>query len=181
MNMTGNMLLELARGSIAQRFGGPPVEHPANAAWLDQPGAVFVTLTIGSELRGCVGSATARRTLFEDVLDNAKAAAFEDPRFPPLTAAELASARIEVSVLSPLEKLDVETEAQLLEKLRPGVDGLQIAWGQHRALFIPEMWHQVSDPGTFLHYLKRKAGLPASGWQEGTRVHRFTAEAFAEP
>jgi AmmeMemoRadiSam system protein A len=179
--MTGTTLLELARGSIAERFGGPKVERRDGDAWLEQPGAVFVTLTVDGELRGCVGSSSARRPLFDDVMDNAKAAAFEDPRFPPLTVKELEKAKIEVSVLSPLEKLEVATEAELLAKLRPGVDGLQIAWGGHRALFIPEMWNQVSDPGKFLFYLKRKAGLPASGWQEGTRVHRFTAEAFVEP
>jgi AmmeMemoRadiSam system protein A len=179
--MTGDTLLSLARASIHERFGGPKVKRPKDAPWLDVQGAVFVTLTLDGDLRGCVGSATARRPLFEDVMDNAKAAAFEDPRFPPLTKAELERAKIEVSVLSPLEKLDVATEAELLKALRPGVDGVQIAWGAHRALFIPEMWNQVSDPGTFLYYLKRKAGLPAAEWQEGTRVHRFTAEAFTEP
>jgi AmmeMemoRadiSam system protein A len=179
--MTGDLLLGLARASIAERFGGPTVQRPADSAWLEQPGAVFVTLTLEGELRGCVGSASARRPLFDDVMDNAKAAAFEDPRFKPLTADELTRSRIEVSVLSPLEKLEVETEAELLKQLRPGVDGVQIAWGAHRALFIPEMWNQISDPGTFLFYLKRKAGLPGDGWREGTRVHRFTAEAFTEP
>src|SRR3954453_12212522 len=141
--MTGNTLLELARASIAEQFGGPKVGRPTDAPWLDVPGAVFVTLTLGADLRGCVGSPTARRPLFDDVMDNAKAAAFQDPRFSPLTEAELEKARIEVSGLSPLEKLDVVTEAELLSKLRPGVDGLQIAWGSHRALFIPEMWNQV--------------------------------------
>jgi AmmeMemoRadiSam system protein A len=179
--MTGETLLKLARSSIGESFGGPKVQRPDGHTWLDDPGAVFVTLTLEGDLRGCVGSAQARRSLFNDLVDNAKAAAFSDPRFPPLTAGEYPKSRIEVSVLSPLEKLDVATEAQLLEALRPGVDGLQIAWGPHRALFIPEMWNQVKDPAKFLFYLRRKAGMPTSEWLEGTRVHRFTAQAFLEP
>jgi AmmeMemoRadiSam system protein A len=179
--VNGDVLLALARGSIAERFGGPAPTRPADAGWLEVHGAVFVTLTIDDELRGCVGSAQARRPLFDDVIDNAKAAAFSDPRFTPLTAAELQQTRLEISVLSPLEKLEVETEEQLLAVLRPGVDGLQLAWGNSRGLFIPEMWHQVPDPKQFLMYLKRKAGLPIDGWASGTRVHRFTAEQFTEP
>jgi AmmeMemoRadiSam system protein A len=176
----GPVLLGLARDSIAERFGGPGPARPSDAAWLDAHGAVFVTLTIADELRGCVGSAQARRPLFDDVIDNAKAAAFSDPRFSPLTKEELSRTRLEVSLLSALEKLEVETEEQLLALLRPGVDGLQLSWGQHKGLFIPEMWHQVSDPKQFIWYLKRKAGLPTEGWISGTRVHRFTAELFGE-
>jgi AmmeMemoRadiSam system protein A len=175
----GDTLLGLARASIAESFGGPKVKRPDGAPWLDDPGAVFVTLTLDGDLRGCVGSSQARRSLFDDLVDNARAAAFSDPRFSPLTSPELPRARIEVSVLSALEKLEVLTEKELLQKIRPGVDGIQLAWGPHRALFIPEMWNQVADPEKFLFYLKRKAGLPPE-WIEGTRVHRFTAQAFGE-
>ena len=178
--MNGETLLQLARRSIAEQFGGPEPAHPPDAEWLDAPGAAFVTLRLDDELRGCVGSAQARRPLYEDVVDNAKAAAFMDPRFEPLTPEELQRTKLEVSVLSPLEPLDVETEEQLLQKLRPGIDGLQLQWGGHRALFIPEMWHQVPDPKMFLWYLKRKAGLPTDRWMAGTRCHRFTAKAFSE-
>lgn len=176
----GPTLLTLARRSIAEAFGGPKPSHPPDANWLDQPGAAFVTLTLDDELRGCVGSAQARRPLYDDVIDNAKAAAFSDPRFQPLTADELARTKLEVSVLSPLERLDVSSEAELLQKIRPGIDGLQLQWGHHRGLFIPEMWHQVPDPKLFVWHLKRKAGLPVNEWLPGTRVHRFTAVAFAE-
>ncbi|MBL8952537.1 MAG: AmmeMemoRadiSam system protein A [Myxococcaceae bacterium] len=179
--MNGDVLLSIARGSIAEAFGGPKPVAPAGEPWLDEQGAAFVTLTLDHALRGCVGSAQARRPLYDDVVENAKAAAFGDPRFTPLTADELARTRLEVSVLSPLEKLDVENEAQLLAVLRPGVDGLQLSWGAHRALFIPEMWHQVPDPREFVRLLKRKAGMPPHEWLPGTRVHRFTAQRFAEP
>ena len=177
----GQTLLKLARGSIAEQFGGPRPAHPPDAGWLDEPGAAFVTLRLDDELRGCVGSAHARRPLYDDVIDNAKAAAFSDPRFEPLTARELPRTRLEVSVLTPLEKLEVASEEELLQKLRPGVDGLQLSWGGQRALFIPEMWHQIPDPKLFVWHLKRKAGLPVNEWLPGTRVHRFTAEAFSEP
>jgi len=178
--MDGPVLLFIARGSIAEAFGGPKLERPPGHAWLGADGAVFVTLMLDDELRGCVGSAQARRPLYDDVVENAKAAAFQDPRFDPLTADELTRTKLEVSVLSPLERLDVETEEQLLQRLRPGVDGLQLSWGSHRGLFIPEMWHQVRDVRQFVTLLKRKAGLPIGEWLPGTRVHRFTASLFSE-
>lgn len=176
----GEVLLALARASISEAFGGPKPVMPSGADWLEEQGAVFVTLTLDGQLRGCVGSAQAHRRLFDDVVDNAKAAAFDDPRFQPLTADELGRTRLEVSLLSPLEKVEVATEDELLRKLRPGVDGLQLQWGYHRGLFIPEMWHKLPDPRLFVKHLKHKAGLDPDGWHAGTRVHRFTAEAFAE-
>ena len=179
--MNGPLLISLARASIAEAFGGPKPAKPADAPWLDAPGAVFVTLTLDDDLRGCVGSPHARRPLFEDVLDNAKAAAFSDPRFSPLTKDELPRTKLEVSVLSPMEKLEVDSEQALLAALRPGVDGLQLAWGSYRALFIPEMWNMVPDPKKFVWHLKRKAGMDPDAWMSGTRVHRFTAQAFHEP
>lgn len=177
----GKLLLAFARGTIAERFGGPPVIRPPGLPWLDELRAVFVSLKIAGELRGCVGQWAARFPLFEAVREAARNAAFADPRFSPLGEHELAELRCEVSVLSPLEPLEVHDEAELLLKLRPGVDGLVLSHEFRSALFIPEMWKQLPEPRDFVSWLKRKAGLPAHGWLTGTKAKRFTAEHWEEP
>lgn len=177
----GEILLGIARGTLNEAFGGPEVVHPPGEPWLDEKRAVFVTLTRFGELRGCVGQLEPRLPLFEAVRDAAKAAAFRDTRFPPLEAAEVPSLHLEISVLSPMEPVEVQTEAELLAKIRPGMDGIVLSWGGHSGVFIPEMWKQLPDPKEFLYYLKRKAGLPTGSWLSGTQVQRFTAEVFEEP
>lgn len=176
----GQLLLSIARGAIAERFGGPPVTRPPGQSWLDEPRAVFVSLKLEGDLRGCVGQLTARFPLFEAVREAARSAAFADPRFSPLNEDELPRLRLEVSVLSPLEPLEVKNEAELLSKLRPGVDGLVLTHEFRSGLFIPEMWKQLPEPREFVTLLKRKAGLPLHGWLEGTKVQRFTAQHWEE-
>jgi AmmeMemoRadiSam system protein A len=172
------VLLKLARDTLREAFGGPKVAEP-DGAWLHEKRAVFVTLHKHGQLRGCVGQLTPRFTLFEAVRHAAKAASFHDSRFAPVEPQELEHLRIEISVLSPLEPLDVATEEEVLAALRPGVDGLVLSNGIHSAVFIPEVWKELPRPEDFLSHLKRKAGLPQA-WQPGTRVERFTAEVFSE-
>lgn len=176
----GALLLAIARGTIAERFGGPPLQRPQGEPWLDEPRGVFVTLTLHGELRGCVGQLAARFPLFEAVREAALAAAFRDSRFFPLREEELPLVRLEVSVLSPLEKLEVASEAELLEQLRAGVDGIVLSHEFRSGLFIPEMWKQLPDKRDFLFHLKRKAGLPVHTWLPDTKVERFTAEHWEE-
>ncbi|MFT3839823.1 MAG: AmmeMemoRadiSam system protein A [Myxococcaceae bacterium] len=176
----GQVLLKLARETIAESLGGPKVEQPGDA-FLKAPGAVFVTLRDPSgELRGCIGSILAHRPLLEDVQHNAIAAASQDPRVMPVRADELPGLRIEVSVLSALEPLEVTSEEDALRKIRPGVDGIELSAMGRRAVFIPKMWDQLADTREFLRYLRMKAGLP-KGWADGTKLRRFTAETFGDP
>lgn len=175
----GHILTQLARASIARALG-EPVEAPPHPDWLDAPGAAFVTLTREGELRGCIGSLEARRSLAEDVEENARLAAFADPRFPPLSREEFADTRVEVSVLSPAEPLAFSDEADALRRLRPGVDGVILEYGRHRATFLPQVWRQLPDPRDFLAHLKRKAGLPADFWHPDIRLYRYTVEKYEE-
>lgn len=175
----GQLCVALARASIEEAFGGPKVQWPEGALFLNEAGACFITLREGDALRGCIGSVRARRPLYEDVGENAKSAAFEDPRFDALCAAELPRIRIEVSVLTPLEPLEAADEEEALRKIRVGVDGIHLSWGGRAALFIPAIWEQLPDARTFLQLLRRKAGLPDE-WLPGTRLQRFTAEKFEE-
>lgn len=187
----GAILLPLARGAIAARLdpAGPAArrtvpEAAADAAWLDAPGASFVTLTSGrapgGALRGCIGSLGARRPLREDVEANAVAAALHDPRFAPLTARELDDTVVEVSVLSAPAALPVADEAELLARLRPGVDGVVLSACGRRATFLPQVWEQLPDPADFLARLRRKAGLPADYWGRDVVVETYTVTAWQE-
>ncbi|MGC9348241.1 MAG: AmmeMemoRadiSam system protein A [Anaerolineae bacterium] len=182
----GRFLVRFARHTIAgalrdelptEESVDPPTER------LSQPGAAFVTLHTGAgALRGCIGSLMAHRPLIEDVRANALAAAFDDPRFPPLTLAELPNIVVEVSVLTTPKPLDYEAGQDLIEKLRPHVDGVVIQQGWHRATFLPQVWEQLPSPVEFLTNLCYKAGLPASTWRQGDlEVLTYRVQKFEEP
>jgi AmmeMemoRadiSam system protein A len=173
----GLTLLALARASIARSLGvqTPDLDIPP---WLQEPGACFVTLTQNGQLRGCIGSLAAHRALGEDVRANAVAAALRDPRFPPLTAAELARTRIEVSELSAMQPLAFSSEADALAQLRPQVDGVVLEYGAHRGTFLPQVWEQLPTPKDFMAQLKRKAGLSADFWADGVRLQRYTVNKW---
>jgi len=175
----GPILLAIARGAIAEELGltGPPID---TAPWLQEPGATFVTLKLQGELRGCIGTLTPRRSLHADVAFNARAAAFQDSRFPPLAREEFLQTEIEVSLLSPPEPLPCEGQAHLLAQLRPGVDGLLLEWGQWRGVFLPQVWQQLPEPKDFLAHLKQKAGLRPDFWDDGIQFSRFAVTCFRE-
>lgn len=159
--------------------GGPePAPYPS---WLVAPGAAFVTLTIQGRLRGCIGSLAPYRSLRDDVAGNAVAAAMRDPRFPPLTAAELERTRISVSVLSAAVPLPAADEATTAARLRPGLDGLVLEHHGRRATLLPAVWRTVPDPADFLVHLKLKAGLPPGWWSDQVRISRYVVAEVEEP
>ena len=145
---------------------------------LQQAGASFITLTILRQLRGCIGKLTATRPLIEDVAKNAFAAAFEDPRFPPLTAEEFDQLEYHISILNPAEDMEFDSEADLLQQLRPGIDGLILEDRDRRATFLPSVWESLPTASDFLQQLKRKAGLPADYWSNTLQMQRYTVEEF---
>ncbi|MDR1994270.1 AmmeMemoRadiSam system protein A [Azonexus sp.] len=179
MDELGTDLLRLARNAIGESFGVAPQPVAERPEWR-QPGASFVTLTRRGELRGCIGSLEAWRLLAEDVAANARAAAFRDPRFAPLTAGELAGIRIEVSLLTPAQLLPWHDEADALAQLQPHIDGVILSAGRHRATFLPQVWEQLPDPAAFLAHLKCKAGLAADYWGSDLRLERYTVEKWRE-
>lgn len=177
----GHILLPLARSAIARELGIAVPAPATAAAWLQQPGSAFVTLTRDGRLRGRNGSLDPVRPLREDIAANAVAAAFRDLRFKPLNAAELDNTLIEVSVLSALETLAAHNEAAVLAQLRAGVDGLVFRYGHHRSTFLPEAWSQYTDPAEFMAQLKYKAGLPPDFWDAGIELRRYTVACWREP
>jgi len=175
----GRVLLPIARSSISQALGRP---HAADqeSSWLMEQGACFVTLTQNGELRGCIGTLEAHRSLLSDVKANALAAAFRDPRFIPLVEHELDYTEIEVSVLSPMQALNFSGEQDALAQLQPGIDGVVFEYGAHRSTFLPQVWEQLPDTVEFMAHLKYKAGLKPAFWAEGVRLYRYTVSKWKE-
>ncbi|MBF0255605.1 MAG: AmmeMemoRadiSam system protein A [Gammaproteobacteria bacterium] len=175
------LLLRLALASLREGLSrGRPLRVDAAdyPEVLRTDAASFVTLNYQGQLRGCIGHLQAIQPLVKDVVDNAYAAGFQDPRFPPLSPAELANLEIHISVLSPAEPLRFDSEAHLLSQLRPGVDGLILEDGGHRGTFLPAVWQQLPRPELFWRHLKLKAGLPSEHWSAQLRVWRYTSFAF---
>jgi AmmeMemoRadiSam system protein A len=176
-------LLALARESIAHGLahGRPcPVVLTDEAPPLREPRASFVTLELGGGLRGCIGHLESVAPLAEDVAENAFAAAFNDPRFPPLSADELPRLQLEISVLTPPEPIRFTTEAELLAAIEPGRDGLILSDGPRRGTFLPSVWAQLPRREDFLRHLKQKAGLSGDYWSDQIKVLRYHTESFGE-
>lgn len=169
----GALLLALARGAIAEHLGLGAAPK-AKGEWLQQPAATFVTLMLQERLRGCIGSLQPQRALQEDVRANAVAAAFRDPRFPPLAEDELPHTRIEISLLSSQTALTFLDQRDALAQLRPGIDGVVLEYGALRSTFLPQVWEQLPAPETFMAQLKIKAGLPGDFWDPYLRLSRYT-------
>ncbi|WP_136193037.1 MULTISPECIES: AmmeMemoRadiSam system protein B [Actinomyces] len=182
----GDTLLPLARRAIARAVGaeaGAPAGLPTGErpAWLDRPGAAFVTLRgADGSLRGCIGSVEAHRPLGDDVVANAVAAAVRDPRFPAVTAQELPGLSLEVSVLTTPQRMDARDEQEVRRRLRPGVDGVVLRLGARRATFLPQVWDELPDPADFLRHLKLKAGWPAAFWDADLVVETYRVRAWEE-
>ena len=140
--------------------------------------ATFVTLHKHGQLRGCIGLLEAHRPLAEDIAENSYAAAFSDPRFPPLSENELSELSIHLSILSPAEVIPCQSETELIQQLRPTIDGLILDDGQHRATFLPSVWETLAEPCDFIHHLKLKAGLATDYWSPELRAYRYTTESF---
>lgn len=176
-------LLDVARRSIEHGFvtGRPLVVTPSEFHRdLKAVRASFVTLQIRGQLRGCIGHLEAVQPLVVDVAENAFAAAFRDPRFSPLTEIEWPDVELHLSVLTHPEPMTFEDEADLLDQLRPGEDGLVLQDGPNRGTFLPSVWESLPEPADFLAHLKRKAGLAANHWSPHLEVFRYTTESFGE-
>jgi AmmeMemoRadiSam system protein A len=185
----GQLLLRIARtaleehlGSLARNCSAPTSDLPEvrSEPWLNDRAATFVSLHKLGQLRGCVGTLDAVRSLYDDVRHNALAAALEDTRFPPVEHLELGSLQIEVTLLSTRERIACSTEREALELLRPGVDGVLLSWSGRRATFLPQVWESLPEPRRFLRALKEKAGLSQRFWDGALVLERYAARSWSE-
>lgn len=169
-------LLEVAREAIAARLRGVPYDPPPAEGALAARAGAFVSVHRGVELRGCIGYVERDRPLVEVVARAAAAAATEDPRFPPVTEAELPHLTLEISVLGPVEPVD------RIDEIVVGRHGLIVEDGWRRGLLLPQVATEWGwDRDAFLDHTCLKAGLPADAWRRGARVFRFEAEVFSGP
>ena len=174
-------LLELAADSIGMGLRGTQIELDlaVYSRALRDPGASFVTINVRDELRGCIGSLEIKRALAIDVVKNARAAAFDDPRFSALTQEEFENLHIHISVLSSPETIECASEDELVRQLRPRIDGVILEDGASRATYLPSVWEVLPDPHKFLQQLKHKAGLSLDHWSETMKVQRYTTECMS--
>ncbi len=161
--MKKELLLEIARKAIEVEFNNQHINKSyllKKYPELKEKRAVFVTLNKkDGNLRGCIGSLIAYKTLLDDIISNAKSAAFSDPRFPPLKKEELKDITIEISLLSPYKKLEYRDIEDLKRKIRPKIDGVILKLGTHQATFLPQVWEDIPDFNSFFAHLCQKAGV----------------------
>ncbi|MDH5516260.1 MAG: AmmeMemoRadiSam system protein A [Gammaproteobacteria bacterium] len=174
--------IQIARASILYglKTGNPHIMKTEEySADLQQHCASFVTLNTNFKLRGCIGSLDADQPLINDIAENAYAAAFKDPRFPPLTEDEFSQLGMEISILTEPETMTFDSEQELLQQIEPGVDGLILQYDFNRGTFLPAVWHQLPDKKEFLDQLKIKAGLDSHWWNSDVSVRRFHTYSFS--
>jgi AmmeMemoRadiSam system protein A len=173
-------LLDIARAAIGAGVGGrrPTVPFGELTPSLRRPQATFVTIEHGGSLRGCIGTLEAFRPLAIDVAENAYAAAFNDPRFPPVGAGEVDGLDIHISLLGAAQPMMFTSEADLIRQLRPGIDGLVLDELGRRATLLPSVWESITDAREFLRHLKLKAGLPGDHWSTTLAVSRYTTRSI---
>ena len=168
------LLLGIARESIQSSFSGLPLPRVPPSPRLAEPRGVFTTLYLHGNLRGCVGYAMPVAPLFQAVAETARAAAFEDSRFWPISKADVADLQISLSVLSPLFPVRPDD-------VQVGRHGLVISLGAQRGLLLPQVPVEHGwDRETFLEQTCRKAGLPSGAWRKEALLEAFTAEVFGD-
>jgi AmmeMemoRadiSam system protein A len=170
-------LLELASETIKRHIRGEKMELKHIPKGLEQRAGTFVSLHKNGELRGCIGSIQPVNPIYLDVIKNSIAAAFKDPRFPPLK--DLDGVEIEISVLSRPEKLDYKNKEGLLKKLEPKKHGVIIKKGFHQATFLPQVWDSIPDKEAFLTHLCMKAGLDGDEWERQLEVYVYEVDCFS--
>ncbi|MFO7599567.1 MAG: AmmeMemoRadiSam system protein A [Candidatus Desulfacyla sp.] len=179
----GKYLLGVARKTIQGALSGESRkgEDAHLPAVFNQPRGTFVTLTIGGNLRGCIGHIIPQESLIEGIRINAVNAAFKDPRFRPLDKEEWKRVKIEISILTEPKPLPYSDADDLLKKLRPGIDGVIIKKGYHQSTFLPQVWDQLPRKEEFLNHLCLKAGLDGNEWKKGgLEVTTYQVQAFEE-
>tara|TARA_R100001143_G_C3353437_1_gene130908 strand:- start:420 stop:1781 length:1362 start_codon:yes stop_codon:yes gene_type:complete len=176
------IMLQLARDAIQQALLGNKnfdVKLKLYPQALLKKAASFVTINLNGALRGCIGSLQAHRPLLIDIIQNAQSAAFRDPRFKPLSLQEYQQIDIHISVLTEAVPFPVKDRQELLEKIRPGKDGLIIRARGKSATYLPSVWEKIPQPEDFITELRRKAGLDPTGWDADTEVMRYQTVEFS--
>ena len=172
------VLLELAQVSILSEFN-PTIEINKDSLkkkypFLNEVRACFVTLNLNGKLRGCVGSLIAHRSLIDDVISNARNAAFSDLRFSKLTYEEFENLEIEISILTPPLRLEYSSIEDLKNKIIPNKHGVILRYKNKSATFLPQVWEQIPDFYDFFTQLSLKAGFQSSCLNSNPTIYTYT-------
>ncbi|MGZ5209166.1 MAG: AmmeMemoRadiSam system protein A [Sulfuricurvum sp.] len=181
--MLSSLSLKIAREAIKSRFDGSTIDKEKFSKLYPETGlkqATFVTLTLHGQLRGCIGSLVAHRPLIDDLISNAQSAAFHDPRFRPLTAAEFEAIKIEVSLLSEPKLVTYANQAELKSLIHAGVDGVILRLGDYQATFLPQVWEELSDFESFFAHLGMKAGIGNDPLAYHPEIYTYQVEKIKE-
>lgn len=179
----GQLLLKIARNNISSYLNGDEYNPPKNLPKIfDEKLGVFVTLSLNSNLRGCIGYPEPYYSLIEGLLDVSISAAFDDPRFNPISSQEFDNIRLEISVLTKPQLIEIENYTDYLTLIEIGRDGLIIENSYHRGLLLPQVpVEQNWDTLTYLENLCYKAGLSSESWKnDNTKLYAFQAQIFEE-
>lgn len=181
--MNGSLYLMIAREAILSVFQHTELDSAGvvqNYPELSHPAATFVTLTENNQLRGCIGSLIAHRPLIDDLISNARSAAFRDPRFEPLQPEEIDKIRVEVSILSQPQKLIYTSIDELRHIIRPHIDGVILRHGNHQATFLPQVWDELGNFDDFFTHLGYKAGMDGDPLIHYPEIYTYQVEKFKE-
>jgi AmmeMemoRadiSam system protein A len=178
-------LIDIAKDAILEEFEAHQIvdrslllkKYPA----LSRKGAVFVTLEKDKNLRGCVGSLIAHRTLLDDIISNAKSAAFRDNRFRPLRRDEFDDRNfsVEISILSEPKLLRYKDAKDLSKKIRPQIDGVILKYGRYQATYLPQVWEQLPRFDYFFTTLCKKAGLNGNCLEMHPEIYLYQVEKIS--
>lgn len=176
-------LLDTARQSILHGLTHQlplPIQLADYSETLTVNRACFVTLLRNQQLRGCIGSLQASKALISDISKNAFSAAFKDFRFDPVNREDFDHISIHLSILSESEPIMYDSEQDLINKIRPGIDGLILTKANQRGTFLPSVWDSIQEPKQFLQHLKTKAGLDIDDWSDQIKISRYTTEKIQD-
>ncbi|MGB5966360.1 MAG: AmmeMemoRadiSam system protein B [Sulfurimonadaceae bacterium] len=179
-----SLITGMARDAIVESLTGQTLidrsslitSHP----FLKKDAAVFVTLNKREQLRGCIGSLQAHRTLIDDLVSNSRSAAFKDLRFLPLKKDELGKLEVEVSILTAPEAIKYDSVDSLRRQVRTGQDGIVLESGKHRATYLPQVWKQFNGFDEYFTSLCQKAGLGQGCLSMRPKIFRYHAKKYSE-
>ena len=181
--MLDSVLLSVAKAAILSKFKNYTFNKAKlleSYPYLDEDGAVFVTLNQNKDLRGCIGSLVAHRKLFDDIVHNAISAGFHDTRFTPLSEDDLKDLTLEVSLISPSSEILYTDFNDLKQQVEPFKDGLILKYNHYQGTFLPQVWQQLQTPELFLNHLAQKAGATPKIYDEHPSIYRYKVEKISE-
>ncbi len=178
------ILLSIARDAIKEKLFNIKIidksflltKYPI----LNQNSAVFITINKDKNLRGCIGSLVAHRTLLDDIISNSVSAGFSDPRFKPLSKKEFENIEIEISILSEPQLLNYSDISDLRNKIRPNIDGVVLKYGNSRATYLPHVWEQLPQFDKFFEFLCKKAGLSLNCLNQHPDIYTYQAQKIKD-